>query len=563
VSDGQDIEEIRERLHDFAEALREADAEPLALEFEAYEAQFSDQKEVRRAVAAIQAYLRRYRDGQAELPDTPKVEVTANLLEDSCRDALAAGVIVAAAPSLRSQATRKVTVVFWALLFGLFVLAVPVGLVMFGFDPTDAHVERVLATFDLPQGEEHTMVLALLSKSVRPASTAGVEIRPLGDCKVPLADGSLCGQTEPRLWAGGRLPTFEIKLPDQAYGLLFSVTEPQLAGDLGQATLLLAATDHTPEGLYKVPFEAAYLGYTPEQCNIVQRLQRKCVKARVGEGARHDGIGTPSVMVRVRRGDPAARSGEKRLEAAMAEEAKKRAEELAVRLGGATGAIEAALQQTDDLLKKKQWPQVRERIDKMGALFAPIDEALRQGLDATAMPASVTQARDRFDDQRDRLDAFENTAFERAYAVLTAPLNGDTPEAELLARVAQQLKMPVQYLEDIYTSRADEIQRRVESAAQQRQAEQQAALKTLEARCGSLPTNNWQLAEEWLKDTHKKTRIKLGECLSPRLKPDTCWTFECHYDQSVLIAIDQPWQTSKHTVTFNVRQGRVSEAFDR
>jgi hypothetical protein len=563
VSDGQEIEEIRERLRDFTEALREADAESVAREFEAYEAQFTDQKEVRRAVAAIQAYLRRFRDGQAELPDTPKAEVTANLLEDSCRAALGAGVITAATPSLRTQATRKATVAFWAILFGLLVLAVPVGLVMTGFDPTDAHVERVLPTFDLPQGEEHSMSLNVLSKTQQPKATTGVEVRPLGGCKGPLPDGSSCSEAEARLWAFGRLPTYELKLADQAYGLLFSVTGPQLAGDLGQATLLLAATDRTPEGMYKVPFEAAYLGYTPEQCNVVQRLQRKCVRSRLGEGARHEGVGVPSVMVRVRRGDPSARSGEKRLEAAMAEEAKKRAEELAARLGGAIDAIEAALQQTEDLLRKKQWVKVRERIDKMGTLFAPIDDALGQGLDATSVPQSIVKARDRFDDQRDRLDAFENDSFERLYAVLTAPANGERPENELIARVAQQLKIPVQYLEDIYTSRADEIQRRVEEAAQQRQTDLQAAQKQLEARCGTLPTNAWQLAEEWLEQQHKRTRIKLGDCFSPRLKPDTCWTYECHYAMSVLISIDQPWETTKHTVTFNVRAGRVVDADDR
>jgi hypothetical protein len=31
---------------------------------------------------------------------------------------------------------------------------------------------------------------------------------------------------------------------------------------------------------------------------------------------------------------------------------------------------------------------------------------------------------------------------------------------------------------------------------------------------------------------------------------------------SMLISIDQPWETTKHTVTFNVRGGRVVDAED-
>ena len=80
----------------------------------------------------------------------------------------------------------------------------------------------------------------------------------------------------PRLWPGGRLPTFELKRKNQAYGILFAVTDAKLDAGIAKARLLLAATDDTPEGHYELRLSATYLGYTPQNCEPFDRLRGAC-----------------------------------------------------------------------------------------------------------------------------------------------------------------------------------------------------------------------------------------------------------------------------------------------
>src|SRR5262245_21420278 len=131
------IDEIEDRLEDLAAALREVGAEQLAHDFERHAEDFTQPTRVRRSVEALRARVESYRQSGSELPDSPKVMLAANRLEDVCRDALKAGVIVAAPLPLAVQSRRKLAIAFGALLVGGVLLLIPIVLVRAGVDFND------------------------------------------------------------------------------------------------------------------------------------------------------------------------------------------------------------------------------------------------------------------------------------------------------------------------------------------------------------------------------------------------------------------------------------------
>src|SRR5687767_7332805 len=110
MSEPTAIAQIEERLQDLIDALRQAGRPDLARMLERYAEDFTSMGLVRRSVSEIQRQLERWRAPGSDLPDTPKVQHAANRLEDACNEALGAGVIGAARPSISTQARRKLSV---------------------------------------------------------------------------------------------------------------------------------------------------------------------------------------------------------------------------------------------------------------------------------------------------------------------------------------------------------------------------------------------------------------------------------------------------------------------
>lgn len=554
------IDEIEERLQDLGDALREVGCPEIAVALEEQALDFTEPTKVRRSVNAIRARLEHWRREGGELPDTPKVSFAANRLEDACRDALSGGVIVAAPATLAAQSRRKLAVVLVTLLCGGLSLLIPIALVRAGIDFSDLGKQRVLGPLRLPRGEEDSIAVTALRDALLPENVSGVEFGPRGGCAEALPDGATCAEAPQRLWPNGRLPTYELKLQHQAYGLLFSIEGAHLvAGRVGEGTLLLAATDDTPEGRYEVPVSATYLGYTPQHCELLQRLRGACPSPRTGKGERHAGVGVPVVVVEVVPGDPARRLGEKRLAQAEAEEARRKAEARAEQLAGAVTEIAGVLDETERLLKKKSFQQVSERVRKLGALFEPLDVITFGPGETALLPAEVSEVRGRFESLRDTLHAFEDRIFERTFAVVTAESNRRASEESLLARVARQFRVSPEYVQGIYTSRGDEIQRRLEAQAQAHLEKVRAEQATLEQRCGPLPTQAWGAVNHYMQERYAEPHIEieLGECLTPRLTPRDCWQMHCNFARKVEVAVERPKVVSKHEASFRIVQNQV------
>lgn len=554
------IDEIEERLQDLGDALREAGYPEIACELEEQALDFTEPTRVRRSVNAIRARLEHWRREGGELPDTAKVSFAANRLEDACRDALSGGVIAAAPATLAAQSRRKLAIVLVTLLCGGLALLIPIALVRAGIDFNDLGEERVIGPFRVPRGEEDRIEVAALREALLPELVTGVEFEPTGGCAKPLRGGATCAAAPPRLWPQGRLPTYEIKLQNQAYGLLFSPADARLvAGRVAEATLLLAATDDTPEGRYEIPVTATYLGYTPQHCELLQRLRGACPSPRIGKGERHVGVPVPVVIVEVMPGDPTRRLGEKRLAQAEAAEARRKAEARAAQLGEAVTEINAILGETEKLLKRKRFEEVSERVRKLGALFEPLD-VIALGPGQTALvPAEVSVSRGRFEALRDALHAFEDDIFERTFAVVTADSNRRVAEERLLARIARQFRVAPAYVEAIYTGRADEIQERLEARAQQHLEKLKAEQTALERRCGPLPMQAWDAVDRYMQERYAEphVEIELGECLTPRLTEHDCWRLHCKFARKVEVAIERPKVVSKHEASFQIVQNRV------
>src|SRR6476659_7319475 len=223
------IGEVEERLRDLTQVLHEAGCASHVEALERYTRDFTVQTRVRRSVNEIRRQLEHWREHPDELPDSPKITLAANRLEDVCKEALAAGVIASARLSFAAQVRRKVTIALVTLAVGCVVVLIPFGFVKAGFDPMEVRQSYRLGVRKLPRGEEDSFDVFAVDHAQLPDAVRSVEVMPRGACKQKLPGDAHCSPVTERLWAEGRLPTYEIKLPHQTYGLLFSITRPRFS----------------------------------------------------------------------------------------------------------------------------------------------------------------------------------------------------------------------------------------------------------------------------------------------------------------------------------------------
>jgi len=138
------------------------------------------------------------------------------------------------------------------------------------------------------------------------------------------------------------------------------------------------------------------------------------------------------------------------------------------------------------------------------------------------------------------------------------------PEESLLRRIAQQNGISTDYVRDVYTSRADEIQRRLDARAQARLASVKREQEALEKRCGALPKAAWKTAERYAQQTYAEPHVEivLGECMTPRLTEHECWEMRCDYERKIEVSVERPKVVTKHSVTFFLTNDRISHHRD-
>jgi hypothetical protein len=554
------IADIEERLQDLIDALRQAGRPDLARLLERYANDFTNLAMVRRSVNAIQRQLELWRAPGSELPDTAKIQHAANRLEDVCKEALGAGVIVAARPSLGTHARRKTGVVLVTLLGAALVLLIGIALVESGVELDQIGKPPPVEKAALVRGEEIAVRMTGLSEALLPAATSSAAFEPLPGCKRPHGPDVSCLLVEPRAWANGRLPTYEIKLPNQAYGLLFSIGATDLmAGKIAETTLHIAATDDTPEGTYEIALRATYKGYTPLRCELLERLQGTCPQPRAGAGEQHTGVAVPPLVVQVRPGDPKQKAAEAALAAQEVEATQRTAAARARDIEEALVEIDNEVTAVELLGKKRKWEEARERLGKLGALFAPLDAASLAGEAPGELPADVGKVRARYEALHDALQAFEGSVFDATFEEVTAASNKALAEERIITRIAKRFHVSSEYVQSIYTDRAEEIQRRLDDRARVHLEKVRAEQQSREKRCGSLPVDAYKTVQAYAKAmlTSPRVEITLGECMTPRLTATECWEMQCDYQRKEEVAIERPKVVSKHALTVRLVQGRV------
>ena len=570
VAESAGIQEVQERVRDFTAALRSAGAAETAQRIERYAHGFVRATEVRRSVAAIQEQLRYFRTYPEELPDLPIVQVAANRLEDACRVALAAGLIEPARPSLRAASKRKLGVIVTTLAGAGLVFVLPLGLTMFGVDWNDLRHTRALAPARLAQGDEVSVSVNALVAAEDPVVTKGVEFYVKDHCGENLGDGMKCRRAEPRELGGAVRPTYEITLDNQVYGLFIGFGETGLLGAVGNGMVWATATWDTPEGRYEVPLQAAFTGYSPERCGILERIQDRCETKRIGDDAKHEGLPVPTVVIDVVRGDPTKQSVAKRQKEQERKQREQEAERRATELAQNVEQIKAVLDDTGRMLRKKQWELARERTDKLTELFSPLDALVVSGAEGEPLPVEVAGLRARFEEQRRQLQTFEDRAFEAAFEATHGSAGATRPAADggksqdaRLTEVANKLKITPAYMEVIFAAHAEQLEARLAAAEAARRAQQQATESALLKRCGPLPTRAFSEIKAFLSAmghaAHVQTR--LNECLTPRLSDKHCWAVVCRFDELVPGQLTDTVRPQRWT--FLMRDGRVTEHVER
>lgn len=555
------ITEIEERLQDLIGALRQAGRPDLGRMLERFALDFTSAGQVRRSVSEIQRQLERWRAPGSELPDTAKVQLCANRLEDACNEALSAGVIGAARPSLGTHARRKLSVVLVTLLGASVVLLIAIALVSAGVELDQLGKPTYVERAEVERGSEIQVHIHARADALLPQATSGAKLEPLPNCQRPHGPEVSCARVEPRLWNGTRLTTYELKLPNEAYGLFFAVVSSELvAGKMAAADLLIWATDDTPQGDYELALQAEYRGYTPLRCELIDRLTQSCPKPRIGADERHRGVPVSPLVVRVMPADPNRRQSDERLDAERAAQAQRESAERAAQIESALATIQREVQDTELLAKQRKWEAARERLAKLGELFAPLDAAALAGESPSALPADVGKVRARYEVLHDKLAAFELEVFDATFNDVTAASNKTVAEEQIINRIAKRFRIKPAYVQDIYTDRAEEIQRRLEARTQARMDKLKAEQQAREQRCGELPTHAYEAVQSYVKQTLSAPRVEivLGECLTPRLTETACWEMQCDYTRKEEVAIERPKVVTKHQITVHLVNGRVT-----
>ena len=553
------IEDVRERVRDFSAALRQAGAEDVASRIDGYASGFVDGAQVRRSVDAIRQQLRYFRAYPEELPELPVVQIAANRLEDACKEVLREGVIAPARLSLRAQGKRKLSVMLTTLLAAGLVLALPFGLVAAGVDVGDLRKVRDLPTLQLKKGSFEQLEVSALEPALIPAATSGVELLLAADCPGELGRGMSCTHAGEKSFGSRKLRSYEVMLPEQAYGITVGFGQTQLLGAVGRGELLVSASLDTPEGHYVVPLSAAFVGYTPARCNLILELSGACTKEQRGAHARHEGVRAPTLHVQVVAAGPQKSSAELQAEQAAAERA--RAEQRAAQLASAVEQIQAVLDDTHKQLRKKRYDLVQERIDKLTKLFEPLDALAVAGAEGEPLPAEVVGLRARFEQEQQELRAFRERAFETAYKALTGPRSKSQSDDAVLASVAKRLGISTELMDQIYAEHAEVLEERALRAEAAKERAKQAKEDAILARCGVLPKAAWREVDAYLRALaeRKKLRIRMHECLTPRLSEKTCWSVVCDFEEIQSSADTLLDQSTKRRWTFRLQGNRVVE----
>jgi hypothetical protein len=559
------IEEVKDRVRAFAQALRQAGAEDVAQRIEGYSTGFVDSTQVRRSVDAIKQELQYFRAYPDELPALPVVQIAANRLEDVCIDALRAGLIAPARPSLRAASKRKLGLITATLSAAGLGLLVPLTVIMFGVDLTDLHARRTLPPVRLAQGDQTSLQVNALEPSARPADTRAVEFYVLDRCphELPLAQN--CRALGPRQFGTDNLASYEIVPEGQAYGLFVAFAPGRMIGAVGTGRVLLEATADTPEGRYELPLRAAFSGYTPERCDLLLRLQKRCEPARLGPHEQHEDVPVPTLIIDVVRGAPGGNSQSAQRKAADEAEQRRRAEQRAAQIAGAVAEIKAVLDDTQAMLRRKRYDGARERIDKLAQLFAPLDALVVTGSEAEPLPPEVTGLRARFEIERRELAGFQDRAFDAAYAALSRPRTQHATDDIVLAAVARKLGITSAFLDIIYADHAEQLEALLSSSEQARLAKERAATEAVLRRCGPLPTGTWREVQAYLSAMANSVRVKtrLNECFTPRLTEHGCWSVVCDFAEIIPQDDVAPDVIKAHKWTFNMQKGRVIDHVER
>jgi hypothetical protein len=586
VAESGRIQDVQERVQDFAVALRSAGAADVAQRIERYASGFVRSAEVRRSVAAIQEQLRYFRTYPDELPDLPIVQVAANRLEDVCKAALAGGLIEPAKPSLRAAGKRKLGVIITTLAGAGLCFMLPLVLTMFGVDWDDFPKRRELAPAMLSQGEQMQLSVTALEPTLELAATKGIEFYVRDRCADDLGSGMHCKRAEPRELGGAIRPSYEITLDEQVYGLFVGFGDTQLLGTVGNGTVWIAATWDTPEGRYALPLQAAFLGYTPERCTLIDRARDRCTVRRVGDDAKYEDLPVPTLLIDVVKGDP-SRPAE-RVKQKQVEDEKLRTEAAAHRaaeLAQNVVQIKAVLDDTQAMARKQQWEAVRERTEKLMQLFSPLDALVVRG-EGEPLPAEVAGLRARFEALRRELTAFEDRAFDAAYAATRAPAKsgtskrGETAAAlgakgigpapgaatssdSRLTAVASKLRISAVYMDAIVTEHAEQYEARIGQEDAAHRARVDAAQASLLQRCGALPTHAFNEVKSYLAAMGNAARVRtrLNECLTPRLTDKLCWSVVCAFDE--LVPGELTDTSRPRRWTFLLKNARVVDHVER
>ena len=552
------MEEVQARLVELIDELKRAGAYAEARWFKREAAGLVRVTEARRTVNRLVTRLARFRTHPGEIPETPGLLIVACRLEDACVAVLKAGFVPAARPTLATRFKRTFRLVGGSISVGLVLLALAVVWVDYGH-LMSPHASSFAGPLKLLRGGAGKFRLRVSDPPQLRDAVRGVEFSVIGGCMGDqVIDGFVCSVASPHDWGGKTLPAMELKMDQRAYGLVFSLSSPQVIAGRGEVTVHVATSPTTPAGRYLVSLTAAYRGYGPSlDCWPFLQKNGLC-ELQVGAERKDVAQAVPQLIIEV--GQTVMQAQPPRPTVEEQHQAQERAERAAT-LTARVEAVEVVVLENERLLARGDYEIARPRIERLLGLWAESGASDPGSGDPGAAGADVTgsatgevdrrlaELHARAFAQQGRVEAFNDGLYEALFAELYGASRRPVDEDQGVARLAKRFAVSRDYVRLIQLQYAERIAARMETA-------RVGAHHRLLERCGQVPTGTWKAIDRLLSDpsASRGRKLRLQECLTPRLSAEHCWEITCEHEW-YSVRPDGDMERSRHRSKFSFSNG--------
>lgn len=539
------LDDIRERVEELILLLRESDCEGEACQLQEHIEAFSSRLDMRRAVSDIRLQLEKWRDSPNLIPDSVRIRITAQQVEDACRLVLGLGdgvglkeTIALRPATILERLLRLALIVSATTIVGSSFFLIPVALNELGVDWINYEFQHETKKIEMTQGEETKILVRIIKKTPSMKANYRAEIYPNNRCIDLTYRDYLslkqweCSESKRKLISSDT-PVYKMTQNGEYYGLVFAVSKAWLESDVGQAEVHLFASEKTPPGLYKIPLAATYYGYKKLSCWHLG-LFGNCGKVVEDQNGEEKNLDVPTVVVFVTNTetpiDDVKTSVERITIGQKATQKREEDSKLQKKREILKQNVETAksdIRTVTRLIRARKWDDAHNKLEKLTDLYDDIRESADKILEVDSYQIDIEDLRTQLEEQKDHLDKFEKIVFGSIFDAQDESSLSLEENTINFRSVAKRYKISTAYARDIFKQRRADAFLRLEKKNREKLAEQHAAFSAFEKRCGKEPKNLEYIIDTYIRQLLKQSYISTSACTPVQLYENGCWYTLC------------------------------------